>query len=290
MERHLFLLLWFIIIILLLSSALLSLVIYLREKKKTIKYYSFTLFSIVLLSFDVLIMVYLEINVNAKLIPLWIKGTLFGGLYPALIIYFLSLFVHHFVGAKVDSFRKIMFLSISLIVLIKTIILLPLLNTFIPIKLINVTVFFLIYFMNTATVIQNYKTLLKPFKKYAIFLMFSMWYLFFISIISITYAPQVSGWYVLFYFFLLGLLSTIYSIKHLLTHHEHQGKKQLADTNQITSREREIVKYVLEGLSNKAIAKELHVTDHTVKKHLQNVYQKLNITSKLQLFSLFEKK
>jgi DNA-binding NarL/FixJ family response regulator len=50
----------------------------------------------------------------------------------------------------------------------------------------------------------------------------------------------------------------------------------------LTSRELQIMKAVARGLSNKAIAKELWITEQTVKFHLGNVYRKLHIANRTE--------
>lgn len=58
----------------------------------------------------------------------------------------------------------------------------------------------------------------------------------------------------------------------------------------ITAREREITKLILKGNSNADIAKKLNVSLSTVKKHIYNIFLKLNINSKLDLIKMFNKK
>lgn len=53
----------------------------------------------------------------------------------------------------------------------------------------------------------------------------------------------------------------------------------------LTPREREIVSNVAEGLSNKAIAHRLGVSEGTVKIHLHNIYGKLGVQSRTALLS-----
>jgi two-component system response regulator DesR len=48
----------------------------------------------------------------------------------------------------------------------------------------------------------------------------------------------------------------------------------------LTKRELTIVKAVARGLSNQAIAKELWVTEQTVKFHLTNIYRKLGVSNR----------
>jgi DNA-binding NarL/FixJ family response regulator len=52
------------------------------------------------------------------------------------------------------------------------------------------------------------------------------------------------------------------------------------DHSDLTDRERMILAAVMRGLSNKAISKELWVTEQTVKFHLSNVYRKLGVPNR----------
>ena len=45
---------------------------------------------------------------------------------------------------------------------------------------------------------------------------------------------------------------------------------------ELTDREKEIIKLLAAGLTNKEISKQLYVSTHTVKNHLTNIYGKLN--------------
>jgi len=51
----------------------------------------------------------------------------------------------------------------------------------------------------------------------------------------------------------------------------------------LTPREREIVELVAHGLRNAEVAKKLGITEDTVKSHLNNVFQKLNVRDRVQL-------
>lgn len=54
----------------------------------------------------------------------------------------------------------------------------------------------------------------------------------------------------------------------------------------LTEREREIVRLVSEGLSNKAIARQLNISHGTIKVHLHHIYQKLEINNRTVLARL----
>ena len=50
--------------------------------------------------------------------------------------------------------------------------------------------------------------------------------------------------------------------------------------DRLTVRERSVLRLVMEGLSNPDIAKRLHVSEHTVHRHVSNVLNKLDLPSR----------
>jgi DNA-binding NarL/FixJ family response regulator len=50
----------------------------------------------------------------------------------------------------------------------------------------------------------------------------------------------------------------------------------------LTAREREVLELLGRGLSNKMIAKELHISEHTVKFHISSIYTKLGVASRTE--------
>ncbi|MFZ5915954.1 MAG: response regulator [Chloroflexota bacterium] len=50
----------------------------------------------------------------------------------------------------------------------------------------------------------------------------------------------------------------------------------------LTSRELELLRLVVEGLSNKAIAQSLSISENTVKYHMKNIFQKLNVQNRTE--------
>ena len=58
---------------------------------------------------------------------------------------------------------------------------------------------------------------------------------------------------------------------------------------ELSSRELVIVNGILEGLSYKLIADANFISIDTVRSHIKNIYKKLSINSKSQLFNLFKK-
>lgn len=56
----------------------------------------------------------------------------------------------------------------------------------------------------------------------------------------------------------------------------------LAKSTVLTQREKEVLLLLNQGLSTKAIANKLFISYETVKKHLKNIYSKLEVCNKLE--------
>jgi two-component system nitrate/nitrite response regulator NarL len=62
-----------------------------------------------------------------------------------------------------------------------------------------------------------------------------------------------------------------------------QKMDDFLNPDMLSMREREVMLLAAKGLANKVIARELNVTEGTIKLHLHSVYQKLGIKSRLTL-------
>jgi DNA-binding NarL/FixJ family response regulator len=58
---------------------------------------------------------------------------------------------------------------------------------------------------------------------------------------------------------------------------EFVGRRRRGDNplDRLTDREREVLALMAEGRSNRAIAERLFITDHTVEKHVKNIFGSL---------------
>lgn len=63
---------------------------------------------------------------------------------------------------------------------------------------------------------------------------------------------------------------------------EHASSDNERDAN-LSAREYEILTWVAEGLTNREIARQLDISEYTVKNHLKNLFQKLHINNRVQL-------
>ena len=63
----------------------------------------------------------------------------------------------------------------------------------------------------------------------------------------------------------------------------------VADSIQFTDRERQVVNLIADGLSNKEIAEKLHIATFTVKSHVHNILEKMELSSRLQVAAFVRK-
>jgi DNA-binding NarL/FixJ family response regulator len=56
----------------------------------------------------------------------------------------------------------------------------------------------------------------------------------------------------------------------------------------LSDREHEIANTILDGLSYKMIAEKMFISLDTVRSHIRNIYKKLNVKSKSELFNMFK--
>ncbi len=69
----------------------------------------------------------------------------------------------------------------------------------------------------------------------------------------------------------------------LMTHVTGSSQKEEAKRlDELTKREKDVLKVVMEGFSNKEIAKRLFITEKTVKTHLSNIFSKLEVHDRTQ--------
>ncbi len=62
--------------------------------------------------------------------------------------------------------------------------------------------------------------------------------------------------------------------------HFHQIRKPASEVERLTPREQELLKALADGFSYKEIAGRLDISIHTVRTHLQHIYEKLHVQSR----------
>jgi two-component system nitrate/nitrite response regulator NarL len=74
----------------------------------------------------------------------------------------------------------------------------------------------------------------------------------------------------------------------VVSYKEAGSKNKIMD--QLTEREKEVLKELSKGYSNDEIAKELYISENTVKKHVSSILSKLKISHRTQAIVLFSNK
>jgi DNA-binding NarL/FixJ family response regulator len=74
----------------------------------------------------------------------------------------------------------------------------------------------------------------------------------------------------------------IIELWHLAAAERARARDIDARLQQLTPREREVLALLAEGLDNRAIAEQLHISPETARAHVVNLLSKLNVGSRLQ--------
>jgi DNA-binding NarL/FixJ family response regulator len=62
-----------------------------------------------------------------------------------------------------------------------------------------------------------------------------------------------------------------------------EGKSKLKEAVQMTKREKEVIGFLSEGMSNKEISQKTHISIYTVKSHIHNIMEKLALHTRLEI-------
>ncbi|MFA7229262.1 MAG: response regulator transcription factor [Melioribacteraceae bacterium] len=62
-----------------------------------------------------------------------------------------------------------------------------------------------------------------------------------------------------------------------------EGKSKLKDSVKMTSRERDVIAHLSEGMSNKEIGQKIRISTYTVKSHIHNIMEKLALHTRLEI-------
>jgi two-component system nitrate/nitrite response regulator NarL len=77
------------------------------------------------------------------------------------------------------------------------------------------------------------------------------------------------------------LVSSLFS--QIVEHAVREGKPQLKTVTRMTKREREVIGFLSDGMSNKEIGQKLHISTFTVKSHIHNIMEKLALHTRLEI-------
>lgn len=66
--------------------------------------------------------------------------------------------------------------------------------------------------------------------------------------------------------------------------HDKLGIQDVVARCKLTQREHDTLICLMQGLKNEEICERLYITNNTLKKHILNVYRKVGVNSRVQLF------
>ena len=67
------------------------------------------------------------------------------------------------------------------------------------------------------------------------------------------------------------------------------SEEEPANLGLLSARQREILGYVVEGLSNAEIARRLFLSESTIKQHLRTAYKLLGVSNRTEAANLFRR-
>jgi len=77
------------------------------------------------------------------------------------------------------------------------------------------------------------------------------------------------------------LVDSLFS--QIVDHAVREGKSGLKDAIQMTMREREVIQFLGEGMSNREIGQKIRISTYTVKSHIHNIMEKLALHTRLEI-------
>jgi DNA-binding NarL/FixJ family response regulator len=77
------------------------------------------------------------------------------------------------------------------------------------------------------------------------------------------------------------LIDSLFS--QIVEHAVREGKIKVKDAVRMTTREREVVLHLGEGMSNKEIGQKMRVSTYTIKSHIHNIMEKLALHTRLEI-------
>ena len=80
--------------------------------------------------------------------------------------------------------------------------------------------------------------------------------------------------------------SEVVGVLHRAARERDAMRRALELTRSLTQRETEVLQLMAHALTNDAIAAELHVSGHTVATHVQNLYRKMGVHSRLEAVAI----
>jgi DNA-binding NarL/FixJ family response regulator len=77
------------------------------------------------------------------------------------------------------------------------------------------------------------------------------------------------------------LVDSLFS--QIVDHAVREGKSKLKEAVRMTKREKEVIEFLGEGMSNKEIGQKIRVSTYTIRSHIHNIMEKLALHTRLEI-------
>lgn len=77
------------------------------------------------------------------------------------------------------------------------------------------------------------------------------------------------------------LIDSLFS--QIVEHAVREGKPMIKNAVKMTKREKEVIRFLSDGMSNKEIGKKMRISTYTVKSHIHNIMEKLALHTRLEI-------
>lgn len=275
------------------SSISVSFFIYNNNRKKSLKFFIGLNLSFFIIQNAIALGLYskytIEVSSFVSLISKFfdIAGTSFSSLLGLF-------FINYLFGIEITNFKKNMYI-LFFVFQLAAITIYYLINTSYIFKfLINASVAAIIIY-ELFVLIKNYNQLQNKELRNAIKIFITITIIFLPLMIlesSNSYIRFIQNIELLkilafpLYFLVINVLNIIFILKYFNTPafiHNNKLTDYFKQKYDITEKQGQIIELIIQGVTYKQIAEKLFISPKTVDNHIQNIYKKLNVNSKIQL-------
>jgi DNA-binding CsgD family transcriptional regulator len=274
-----------------------AILMYLRFKKPVVKLYTFFLVSLFCFLLAFLTDLYSSLSGLSATSGIESLNWLFQAAGIIIFFFCAPYFYHTLLGLELGPVKKVFFFSIdsSIVIAVVTYIFIIQITTITII--LNLLLLAMIGYGLILILIHWRRiadTTLKKAIRVFFFLSLIFFPFFYLDVLVSNYPAfsifgAIDNLSLPLYFLILNMLTLWFALSYL-NHPPYREEEHFTnhfiDTFQITPREEEVINLLLTGSSNREISDTLFISPKTVENHLYNIYQKVGVNNRVQLFQL----
>jgi DNA-binding CsgD family transcriptional regulator len=274
------------------SAVSISIFIYHIYKKKSLRLFIAFMLSLILIQCAISLKMFSGYMSQGSIVP--ILSRVFDIIGTASSTISGLVFVNYLFGLKINNVKRAIYYSVFGFQLIGFLIYYTFTTKYIFQTLLRASVIIVIMY-EIFIVLINFRGVINKELKRAIKLFILVTVIFFPLILIESYRAYIPFFKNIelikvlalpLYLLIINILSIYFAVAYFNTP-PFSNNNKLTDyfikTYDITEKESQVIELVMEGLTYKQIAEKLFISAKTVDNHIQNIYKKLNVNSKLQL-------